>query len=242
MSKNCLIHQPIGLGDIFFVQGIVRHLINQGYTVHYPVHDFYYDVVSSYIKTDGLIWYRENENYPLSDCYGYEKQVLRGEDMYLPLTWADCYKRTQPMISKYFYADVPVDDWRKGLNIERNYEREKLLMDMYKISGEYVIVNKYYHQPPHSNYRDIDISTDLPVHEMSYEVDNSFGFNLFDWIGAIENASEIHTVGTSVAYLVDKYANTDKLYCYERRLPGQDRTYHEEIHLTHRNPNWIYMD
>jgi hypothetical protein len=240
--KNCLIHQPIGLGDILFVQGIIKHLIKDGYTVHYPVNDFYYDVVSSYIKVDGLIWHREDGNYPMSECYGHEEQCSVGDDIYLPLTWADCYKRTQPMISKYFYANVPAGDWRNGLTIERNYEREKLLMGMYGISGEFILLNKYYHQPPNSNYREIDINSDLPVYEMSYSRDNMMGFNIFDWIGAIENATEIHTVGTSVAYLVDKYAKTDKLYCYERRLLGQDRTYHEEIHLVHRNPNWIYMD
>jgi len=240
--KNCLIHQPIGLGDILFVQGIVKHLIDDGWTVHYPVHPFYYELVSSYIKLDGLIWYQEGGNYPLSEYYGYEKEYRGQNRWYLPLTWADCYNRTQPMISKYFYANVPVDDWRKGLNIQRNLEREKALIDKYNLHEDFIIINEHYHQPPLSNIRPIDIKSDLNKIKMSYENDFNNGFHLFDWIGALEKAKEIHTVGTSVAYLVDKYCLNNSIYCYERRLINQNRTYHEEIHLTHRNPNWTYRD
>lgn len=240
--KNCLIHQPIGLGDILFVQGIVKHLIDDGWTVHYPVNNFYYELVSSYIKMDNLFWYKEGDSFPLADFYGKEEAYKDNDNWYLPLTWADCYSRTQPMISKYFYAGVPVDDWRKGLMIQRNSEREKYLMQKYNMYGDYIIVNEYYHQPPDSNYRNIEVDSNLPIIKMYYKNDIANGFNLFDWIGALENAKEIHTVGTSIAYLVDKYAKTNKIYCYERRMPNQDRTYHEEIHLTHRNPNWVYMD
>lgn len=243
MIKNCLIHQPIGLGDILFVQGIIKHLIDDGWTVHYPVHPFYYDLVSSYIKLDGLLWYKEGEgNYPLLNHYGREQGHKTDTEWYLPLTWADCYSRTKPMISKYFYANVPVGDWRKGLNIERNLERESYLIDKYKLDKDFIIVNKYYNMPELNKQRDISISSSFKIHEMSYAQDKSNGFTLFDWIGALEKAKEVHTVGTSVSYLVDKYCINNNIYCYERRLPGQDRTYHEEIHLVHRNPNWVYRD
>lgn len=239
--KNCLIHQPIGLGDILFVQGIIKHLIDDGWTVHYPVHPFYYDLVSSYIKLDGLIWYEEGGDYPLASHYGHEEDYKTDKEWYLPLTWADCYSRTQPMISKYFYANVPVDDWRKGLNIERNIDKENKLINKYKLYGDYTIVNKSYNFPSLKKEADMDVRSEFKIHQMSYYQDKKNGFNLFDWIGALENAREVHTVGTSTAYLVDKYCLNNKIYCYERRLKGQDRTYHEEIHLTHRNPNWIYM-
>lgn len=241
--KNCLIHQPIGLGDILFIQGIIKHLIDDGWTVHLPVHPFYYDLVSSYIKLDGLVWYKEGyDHYPLEEYYGKEQEYKTNTDWYLPLTWADCYNRTKPMIAKYFYANVPVDDWRKGLNIERNLERELYLIDKYSLHNDFIVVNEYYHQPPNSNYRQINIVSDLPVFRMSYENDLKNGLHLFDWITALEKAKEVHTIGTSVSYLVDKYSLDNRIYCYERRSIVQDRTYHEEIHLTHRNPNWIYMD
>lgn len=240
--KNCLIHQPLGLGDILFVQGIVKHLIDDGWMVHYPINNFYYELVSSYIKMDNLFWYKEGDNFPLKDFYGKEEAYKDNDNWYLPLTWADCYSRTQPMISKYFYARVPVDDWRKGLTIQRKFDKEKELMKAYDLHENFILVNKNYNFPQLKKQANFKVESSLKIHEMSYYQDKQNDFSLFDWIGAIEKAKEIHTVGTSIAYLVDKYAKTDKIYCYERRLGGQDRTYHEEIHLTHRNPNWVYMD
>lgn len=241
-NKKCLIFQPIGLGDIIWVQPIVKNYISQGYTVYYPVNDFYFDLVNEYIKTDGLVWLRELDSFPMSEYFGNEKAFSIGEDIYVPLDYSDRYERTQPMIAKYFYTNTPAGDWREGFEIERKYDKERQLMDRYGAEGDYIIVNNYYHQPPNSNYKNIEVNSDLPVIKMSYHRDAENGFTLFDWIGALENAKEVHTVGTSVSYLVDKYCLNNKIYCYERRIEGQGRTYHEEIHLVHRNPNWIYMD
>jgi hypothetical protein len=241
-NKNCLIFQPIGLGDIIWVQPIVNKYIEDGYTVYYPVNDFYFELVKEYIKTDGLIWVRESDDFPMRKYLGHELAAKEGEDIYIPLTYSDCYARTGPMIAKYFYTNTPAGDWRKGFEIKRKLDKEKELIDKYELHGDYIIVNNYYHQPPNSNYKEIVIESDVPIKRMSYTEDKSNGFTLFDWISALENAKQVHTVGTSVSYLVDKYCIDNEIYCYERRMQGQDRTYHEEIHLVHRNPNWIYMD
>jgi hypothetical protein len=250
--KNCLIHQPLGLGDILFVQGIVKYLIEDGWTVHYPVSQLYYKMLSDYIKIDGLIWYKSGAEwpnsvnslaeYPLSNHYGREEEYKDDKSWYLPLTFSDLYCRTQPMVSKYFFSNVPAGDWREGLKIQRNIDKENKLINTYNLYDNFIIINKNFNSPEIKKEIEINIKSDLKIHKMSYYQDRDNGFTLFDWIGAIEKAFEIHTVGTSVAYLVDKYAKTDRLYCYERRLPGQGRTFHEEIHLTHRNPNWIYMN
>jgi hypothetical protein len=42
------------------------------------------------------------------------------------------------------------------------------------------------------------------------------GFNLFDWCQVIENAAEIHTVETSICYLIEKMNTTKKLFMYAR--------------------------
>jgi hypothetical protein len=75
---------------------------------------------------------------------------------------------------------------------------------------------------------------------MNIEEDKKNGFNLFDWVGAIELASEIHTVETSFCYLVDKYARTDVLHMYEKRTEKESNTYYANVNLVYRNPNWIY--
>ena len=55
MNKTCLIYQPLGLGDIFWVQQIVDTIINDGYTIYYPVGEVYYKIVSKYITKKNLI-------------------------------------------------------------------------------------------------------------------------------------------------------------------------------------------
>ena len=44
--KKCVIYQPVGLGDILWVQPIVDKYLSEGYEVHFPVSELYYEMVS----------------------------------------------------------------------------------------------------------------------------------------------------------------------------------------------------
>jgi hypothetical protein len=239
--KNCLINQPGGLGDIMFVQPIVDNYISQGYLVHYPVLSEYY-YIKDYIIKENLIWYDvRNDPFPLQEKYWSGLEFKDENNIYVPLEYSDVYINSNgPNVAKYFYTNTPLGDWRKHLKINRNIEREKLLIDTYNLYGDYIIVNKTFTGRPYE--REIKVESNLPIHIMNWEEDKKNNFNVFDWISALQSAKEIHTVGTSICYLIDKYCHNNEIYIYERRWSGQPRNYHADHYLVYRNPNWIYTD
>jgi len=237
--KTCLIYQPVGLGDILWIQKIVDVIISDGYDVYFPVEDVYFDMVSSSIKKKNLHWKKPSEDFPLKQYYGNPSVYQSDTEFYLPISFADRYSPTCPvMISKYYFLNIPISDYRKHFDIQRKYEREFRLLEKYNLKNEFILVNQSFGTNP--KLRKFNISTNKKIHFMNIEEDKNNGFNLFDWIGAIEIASEIHTVETSFCYLVDKYAKTDALHMYEKRTEQDSNTYYNNICLVYRNSNWIY--
>jgi len=240
--KTCLIYQPLGLGDIIWIQPIVDVMISEGYTVYYPVGSVYYDIVSQYIKKKNLIWVRESDDFPLKQYYGTVNFHQSEDELYIPVGYADRYLPICPvMISKYYFLSIPISDYRKHFKLQRDYQREQKLIDTYKLYGEYVLVNKSFGTD--SKDRDIvpEVDSNTKVHVMNIEDDKKNEFHLFDWISALENASEIHTVETSICYLIDKYC-TNKMYMYEKRQSDEENTYYRAINLVYRNSNWVYCN
>lgn len=240
--KTCLINQPLGLGDILWVQPIVDHYLESDYEVVYPVGDIYYDMVSSYIKKDGLNWCSESDDFPLKYFYGMTDKVNLGEDIYLPLTYADMHNNSSLMMSKYEFAGIEPVDYRDSLKITRNYERENALIEAYGLKDGFIIVNETYGTYPNVKRHEINIQSNLKIHKMSFEQDNENGFHAFDWIGALESAEQVHSVGTSICYLIDKYCVHNEIHLYERRTLDEPRTYNREVQGVYRNPRWIYED
>jgi len=238
--KSCLIYQQYGLGDILWAMQIVDHYISQGYTVYYPVGDIFYNEVSTYIKKEGLEWKRESEDFPLKFLYGTTQKMELGEDVYLPVAFAQHIVPAPLMPAKLFLTGTPIKNWWGSLNIERNLEREQKLIDTYNLTGDYIIVNKAFGTNPVDI--EVNIESNFPIHVMSFERDRQNGFNIFDWISALQNAKEIHTVHTSLCYIIDKYCFDNEIHMYERKLPGQSRSFHSEAVLVFRNPGWIYED
>jgi len=238
-NKVCLIYQPLGLGDIFWVQQIVDTIISDGYVVYYPVGNVYYDIVSSHIKKENLIWVRETDEFPLKQYYGQVNFHQTENELYVPLSYADRYiPNASVMISKYYFLSIPIGDYRKHFSIERNYEREEALIQKYELVGNYILVNSSF--GTESQQRDLEIKSHLKIHYMDIQQDRENGFHIFDWIMALENAKEIHTVETSLCYLIDKYCKNNKLYMYEKRTSSQPNTYYNNVNLVYRNSNWIY--
>lgn len=239
---NCVIYQPLGLGDIMYVQPIIDHHIRHGYTVYYPVSDIYYDLVVSYMAPkEGLVWVRESDDFPLKAFCGTSSIARVDDDVYIPVQFADRHITNCGFMSaKYHWLNIPVTDWRNNFDLIRDYEREDALIDKYNLHGDYALVNRAFGTNPRD--REINFETELPVHVMSMEQDKANGFHIFDWIGALERANILHTVGTSICYLADKYCTDTELHIYERRDIWMPRTYHNEINLVYRNDRWIYED
>lgn len=239
MSKICLIYQPLGLGDIIWILPIVDKIIESGYTVYYPVGDVYYDIISSYIEKENLVWVKESDNFPLKKYYGKLNVIETDDELYVPLRYADRYfLNCSTMIAKYYLLSIPIGDWRKSFDLKRNYERENKLIETYKLEGEYILVNKSF-GTEYQN-RELNIISDKKIHYMNIEDDKNNGFHLFDWILALQKSSEVHTVETSLCFLIDKYCLNSEIYMYEKRKENEENTFYRNINLLFRNSNWIY--
>ena len=232
----------MGLGDILWEQAIVDHFIDDGHEVIFPVDDTYYEMVSSSIIKPGLSWCRTNDEFPLKYVYQNEQPLYSNGLVYLPLRYADKYISAPLMLGKYTYAQLPApEDYRNHFEITRNFNKEQDLIKLYNINPDTTIVNESFGPPDNPIRHSIHLETAGHVHYMSASDDINNGFCLFDWIGALQLAKAIHTVGTSVCYIIDKYCDND-MHIYERRGEGWPRTFHKEIEGVYKNPRWVYED
>lgn len=233
MSKICLIRQPAGLGDIFFLQKIAKIYISQGFEVWWPViGNFVW--VKNYIKIPNLHFVNESDEFPLKHLYtnGGSDVLKYGEHVYLPIQHFDRhYPGFSVMYSKYRRLNIEYEDWCDYFQFERNLEREQDLKKILNVPDEpYVFVNRQYGSPPDSKNCNYIGQFDNSV-EMKY-ID---GFSIFDWIGLIEDAKHIHTAETSLLYILKKL-NLSNVSVYSKHNPPN---YYHVSELFPKNWNFI---
>lgn len=198
--KEVLIVLPAGIGDVIYCQKIAKTLTNNGYDVCWPLKDSI-TYISDYIDFSGL------NKYPTTPDY-------------ITLNLRDCHVLfpEHPLMNvKYKYCGLDDSDWRQYVKFNRNYEKEKELYE--KLCGnydEYVVVNNMFGTPPtHVRY-------DIPKPNAKNIVymDILEGYSVFDWCMIFENAKEIHTIETSINYIIDFLdIKATKLDCYSRHKP-----------------------
>lgn len=242
--KKCLIYQPCGLGDIIWVQPIIDKYITNGYTVLYPVIDLYYDMIKNTIIKDNLIWLKESDDFEMKHVYKSNQLLQLDENIYIPLS-DSCYylQGCSVMISKYYFTNTPVSNWHKNINIIRNKIRENKVYNIYNIdqTKPFTLLNCEYGTHPNSITRNFNFipKTDQII-KMDFKTDQENDINMFDWIGVIETAYEIHTVETSLSFLVDMYNKSEHIYMYERRRDNDSPMFYNLTNKMYRNPNWTY--
>jgi hypothetical protein len=234
MSKICLIRQPAGIGDIFFTQKIVNHLISQGYEVLWPVIE-QFEFIKDYIKIDGLTFVNENTNFPHKNIYheGYSKPTQISENLlYLPIQHFDRhYPNISVMHAKYEMLGMNYSDWLNYFSFERNLEREEKLINHYNVQDkEFVLVNRTFGSPPDSKP-----CPHMGQFENAIEMEYLGWDNLFDWIGLLLKAKHIYTVETSILYIITKLGLTN-VTVYSRHNPP---SFHQVEHMFDKNLNYI---
>lgn len=242
---DVLINQPVGLGDIIWIQPIVDTYISRGYRVWYPVKDIYLDQVRAFMPKTGLYWVSDHEDFPMKSLYMQDEINIqeRDEFLYMPITYADRhYPHSSIMMSKYYFAKHPLVNWHTHFCVQRDYGREEALMRQYNLfEHDYILVNQNFGTYPDYKSRLINFdSQGRKLHYLNIEEDMQNGFHIFDWIGAIEKAAAIHSVETSLCYFIDKYAKSVNINMYEKRREHDSPNYYRNVSLVYRNPNWSY--
>jgi hypothetical protein len=238
MEKICLVKQPAGAGDIFFCQKIAKIIQeNTEYKkIIWPVAEEY-SYFNEYMGNENLLFVKETEDFPQKSMfYSNITEVISNDNfMYVPLESASrvlgrCSCHNNPIADchmKYNFMNMDHSDWDNYFSFTRNFEREKQLIDKIgiDINQPFNLINHNFGTYPDYKIRPID-------HFINNSYQNLYmnfipGARLFDWLGIFEKASEIHTIATSVGFILKKI-NVKNVYIYSKETPNDDFSYVKE--------------
>lgn len=189
--------QAWGIGDIIFEQSLIQSFIDSGYN------NIVWGVESHYVE--GL-----NRAYPhihfidhrlLNIDYNRRDQYKIHDALVLPLRWADALLNvpySECMKAKYSLYGMDWQIWREHAMWQRDRVRENQLFDELNIKGDYNLIN--------TNFQ-TNAKGQVPI-----TVDNGLqnvymrtlpGYSLFDWAKVLIKATTIHTVSTSIIYMLE---------------------------------------
>ncbi len=211
------------LGDLLFIEPIIRNLLQQDHEVIWPIKDQYY-WLKDYIKHHGLKIVKQSE-FKID----YENAIQTPE--YIPLRFATPLYRHQEdmhsgiyhehfMLDKYRLLGLPIDMW-KTLTWERDLQKEQDLFDHLALSeGEsYTLVNPFMKDC----YEKQDEMSKLALTGRVIEMRPIPGFTMLDWSKVICEASAIHTVETALIYIIEVLPIQAKEIHMYARYPWQDK-------------------
>lgn len=203
--------QNFGTGDIIFCQTIANDWIADGHDVVWGVQPEWVEGLTRAYPKVRFVDYR---TLPIN----YQAQHEHDDNGYrvVPLRWSVEIAKVpyeQCMASKYMMFNQHYIRWRAGAMWQRVVEREKLLFDKLGLNiGEtYVLVNETF-QSDHKGHKVITPQLKARVVKMRAIE----GFSLFDWALVIERATEIHTVSTSLFYLLEMLDLKQPIHLYPR--------------------------
>lgn len=208
--------QYFGLGDIIFTQTLVRDIAD-GRRIIWGVEPLFADGLR--MAYPDITWVDKDMLNVDYECM--DDKVVSGVRI-LPIRWAAellGVPYSQVMRAKYDLYGHDFMDWKRLAYYRRDSDRERGLMKLLGIEqgDRYNLINQTY-QSDVRGFRKIDIDNGLPNIYLS--VLN--GYSLFDWSLVIENATEIHTVETSIIYLLELLGlKAREVRIYERGNAGQ---------------------
>lgn len=226
--KPCIIKQPAGVGDVFFLQKIAHMYRHSGHEIIWPLCDNIF-WISEYISD--ITWYKLSEWMmdSRSKIFNYAGFVDNEEVVYIDCSTADRTFNTDPtriMSAKFGLVGFDHTDWGNYFKFNRKKDKEdELYYDVLglKDDSEYSYVNDIVHTDIRKTGRLGNIEYEYPV------VDNRIveGFTLFDWSKVLINAKEIHTIPTAVCFIVDVIDTKAKVFYY----PNDERQYKDVIDI-----------
>ena len=194
---SVVINQPQGLGDIIFCMAIAEQLKSLGHDrVIWPVNSVYKNIAKHFPQVDIIDINLCRIDYNRKDFY----ETPEGYTV-IPLRWSESLMKvrtTECMRSKYLMAGLDMELWRT-CTVKRDYLNELALMKRLGIvEGDvFALVNTHFKT---SNKGLVRINNPkMRVIDMK----TIEGFTMIDWSSIIELATEIHTVGTSINYLIE---------------------------------------
>ena len=241
--KICLIRQPAGLGDIFFTQKIAKKILKnkESDKIIWPVIKEY-EYLANYMFKDNITFINEQNSFPFKEIYLADPHyIINNSDLlYIPLQRAQ-HENCHAMLAKYKFIDLPYEDWQYYFEFERNFEREKYLEKyLEKIQGldinkSFNLINDSFGSKNTNRDNKISIQPIKNNHKI-IKMDYLDFDNVFDWIGLMDKATEIHTVDTVWCFLL-KQMNKKNVTVYSRIKNASFFSYAFKLF----DPEWSYV-
>lgn len=226
--NTAIIHQPFGLGDCIFSQGIAHKLMRDGYVVYWPVKQMYLqDLRLAYPE---IHWLPENlKGIPRNAAFGMQVPI-RWADTILGLPYKDC------MRAKYDIMQISWLDWSADAMFVRYPTQEQTLFALHNLqpSEPYNLISHHYT----GDFKFCDIP--LPKNNLrNIYINHISGYSLFDWAALMEHATEIHFVASSNIYLLELLELQAERICIYPRKP--DQPHHKFYDYILRRHNYTLM-
>ena len=217
-----MIYYPLqshGIGDILYCQSLLQDWIKEGHKVVWGVEPQFLSIAKhfpdvTFVDKNSLdIDYSRRDDYEID---GARVIPLRWSDSICGVPYKDCMK------SKYLMFGKDFKQWR-NIKWERDLKKEDFLFSQLfrlKEGDRYRLVNKTFKY---------DNTGECEIHGLNkmlnIEMRPIEGFSLIDWQKIIENASEVHTVSTSLFYILDLLPLTCPIHLYVRKPEEKDFTF-----------------
>lgn len=239
MKKNLYIHHHLGLGDHFDCNGMVRYILEK--TPFDEVKVFCKDINLSLVKE----MYEDNKNIEVislksnPDLYGQfdsneysqvkmiiDENTVSASSLSEILEYGEKHDTVLLVIGHGFYKSVkgkncweifydqvgiPYEIRKDYFYLKRDTEQEKNLLQRKNPNGEPFI---FIHD---DKSRGFEINKTYLSNDELLVIENDVSENIFNFIGVIRKAQEVHCMESSFKTLVDIYCDQDKLFFHDFR-------------------------
>lgn len=224
---KAVILQPFGIGDQIFTITICNLLIADGYHVIYPTQPHFVEGLQrAYPQIE---WVNCNEFKADYNCK-VDKEI--NGIRHIPLRWSDGWNGTpyrDCMANKYKMYDLDWQSWRDGAMWQMDSKEDRLLEMFGGVDevNKYVLKNMTFgsEMKQHVPIRlEDEFSCENPngKHVINMDGFGKLGYSLFDWAKVLENVGEIHTVSTSIIYILEMLdLKAKEVHLYNRPIAGQ---------------------
>jgi glycosyltransferase involved in cell wall biosynthesis len=223
-KNNYIINQFRGLGDILFLMPLANHWIRQGKKIIWPVVKEYLDIQKHFPQITFIDKESLKIDYESRDFIRYE------EGLVIPMRWAEAILKApykDCMRSKYDLLNADFNMWRELSWLRDKEKEDELFYDILKLGDrqEYHLFNQTFRTDKTGHYRLPGIYLQDVV-----ELRTIDGFTLLDWGKVIEKAKSIHTVGTSINYMLEVMdLKAESIHLYVRRPEEKDFSYYDYL-------------
>lgn len=196
------IDQPGCLGDILFTLKIAEELSKKG-TVYWQISPAFWNNGISRIKSSSLI-------------SPHSPKVVRGGEV---IKLCDLTHRSDPELMRIKYTSLGMewDGWSDYIKYDRNYDVESALKQHFGLQDgdPFIFYNDTYGPGQKHNGVVKSIPEDYDGKIIKLEVFE--GVTVFDWAWIFENAEQIHTVDTSIMYVIETLnLKANRMTCHPR--------------------------